>query len=73
MTVNHAFTYLDCQKCKVRIHCDDCEKRLTEALLRIRGIRSADIQMAAKCLSVDLDQNADTLEEALEDLGIFVR
>ncbi|MGN1027479.1 MAG: heavy-metal-associated domain-containing protein [Faecousia sp.] len=71
--MKYAFTYLDCQKCKERIRCDDCEKRLTEALLRIRGIRSADIQMAAKSLCVDTDLDADTLEEALEDLGIFVR
>ncbi|MGN0978576.1 MAG: heavy-metal-associated domain-containing protein [Faecousia sp.] len=71
--MKYAFTYLDCQQCRERIHCDDCEKRLTEALLRLRGIRSADIQMATKCLSVDTDLDADTLEEALEDLGIFVR
>ena len=71
--MKYAFTYLDCQKCKERIHCDHCEKRLTESLLRIRGIRSADIQMATKCLSVDTDQDADTLEEALEDLGIFIQ
>ena len=51
MTAN--FTYLDCQKCNERTHCNDCESRLTEVLLRITGIQSADIQMARKHLSVN--------------------
>ena len=71
MTAN--FTYLDCQKCSERIHCVDCETRLTEVLLRITGIRSADIQMARKQLCVNTDMDADEMEEILENLGIFVQ
>lgn len=65
MTAN--FTYLDCQKCNERIHCDDCEARLTEVLLRITGIQSADIQMARKHLSVNTEMEADKMEEILPD------
>ena len=71
MTAN--FTYLDCQKCNERTHCDDCEARLTEVLLRITGIQSADIQMARKHLSVNTEMDADEMEEILENLGIFVQ
>lgn len=71
MTIH--FIYLDCQKCKERIHCDFCENHLGEALMRIRGIRSAEIQMATKCLSIDTDLDMDTLEEDLEDIGIFIQ
>ena len=71
MTAN--FTYLDCQKCNERTHCDDCEARLTEVLLRITGIQSADIQMARKHLSVNTKMEADKMEEILENLGIFVQ
>ena len=72
IAVKYTFTYIECQKCKEHVHCDDCEQRLTEALLRISGIQSAEIKMAAKSLSVDTAYDADTLEEALEEVGIFV-
>ena len=72
MTHSLSISYLACQTCHAKIHCDECEKRLEEALMRMQGINGASIQMAAKQCLVDGDIDADTLEEVLEDLGIFM-
>lgn len=71
-TVGYPFTYLDCQSCTSRIHCDECEARLSEALLRIRQIYSVDLQMAKKRLTLNTELEQEELEEILEDLGIFL-
>lgn len=72
MTHSVSITYLACQTCHAKIHCDECEKRLEEALMRMQGVNGASIQMAAKQALIDGPIDADTLEEVLEDLGIFI-
>ena len=72
MTHNLSISYLACQTCHAKVHCDECEKRLAEALMRMQGINSASIQIAARQALIDGSIDADTLEEALEDLGIFI-
>ena len=41
-------------------------------LVRLEGVNGAVVQMANKQLAIDGDLDSGTLEEALEDLGIFV-
>ena len=72
MTHSLSITYLACQTCHARICCDDCEKRLEAALMRIQGINGASIRIAAKQVLVEGPIDADTLEEVLENLGIFI-
>lgn len=73
MTANYSFTYLDCQKCTARIHCDECESRLAEALTRISRIHSVKLEMAKKQIVLGTELDPEELEEMLEDLGIFVQ
>ena len=72
MTHSLSISYLACQTCHAKVHCDECEKRLEEALMRMQGVNGASIQMAAKQALIDGLIDIDTLEEALEDLGIFI-
>ncbi len=72
MTHSLSISYLACQTCHAKVHCDECEKRLEEALMRMQGVNGASIQMAAKQALIDGPIDIDTLEEALEDLGIFI-
>lgn len=65
-------SYMGCQTCQARIHCEECEKRISEVLMRIADVNCAVMQMANKQLIVDGSIDCDTLEEALEDMGIFV-
>ena len=71
MTYNLSISYIACQTCHARIHCDECEKRLEEALMRIQGVRGASIQMARKQILADADMNEDDLLDCLEEIGIF--
>ena len=72
MTHSLYISYLACQTCHAKIHCDECEKRLEEALMRMQGVNGASIQMGTKQALIDGPIDIDTLEEVLEDLGIFI-
>ena len=72
MTFTFDITYMPCQTCHARMHCDDCEKRLEEALWEMEGIRSASVQMGAKQVEIHSTLDKESLEEVLEDLGIFI-
>ena len=54
------------------MHCEECEKRLEEAIMRLSGVHGASLQIANKTLLVDGQMDEDTLVDALEDVGIFV-
>lgn len=71
MTYTYSITYLPCQICNARIHCDHCEGQLEKSIMRISGVRGASVQIAKKSLLVDAATDEDTLLDALEELGIF--
>ena len=72
MTFTYTFFYMGCQSGQARVHCEECEERLSQMLVRLEGVNGAVVQMANKQLAIDGDLDSGTLEEALEDLGIFV-
>ena len=72
MTHRFPFFYMGFQTCQARVHCEECEERLSQMLMRLEGINGAVVQMANKQLAIDGDLDSGTLEETLEDLGIFV-
>ena len=72
MTYTFKISYISCQNCQAKVHCDECEKRLEEAIMRLSGVYGASLQIANKTLLVDGQLNEDTLVDALEDSGIFV-
>lgn len=72
MTHQISFSYIGCQTCQARIYCEECEKRLSQMLMRLEGVNGAAVQMGTKQLVIDGTQDCDALEEILEDLGIFI-
>ena len=71
MTHTISITYIACQTCHAKIHCEECEKRLEEALMRVQGINGASVKLGPKQVVVDGLVDMDALEEILEDLGLF--
>lgn len=71
MTYTIGITYVGCQNCQARVHCEECEERLSQMLMRLEGVNGAVVQIANKQLMIDGDIDYDTLEEALENVGIF--
>ena len=72
MTYTLPISYMACQTCKSCVNCDDCESCLESAMMRIRGIHGASVQMAKKELLIDTSLNVEQLADCLEDLGVFV-
>ena len=60
-----------CQTCKEQVHSDVCEKLLIKQLSEESEIRNVQVNMTAKTLSLDTTLDADTLEEVLEDVGLY--
>ena len=73
MTHSLSISYLACQTCHAKVHCDECEKRLEEALMRMQGVNAAVVQMAVKQVQMDSSLDMDALEEAPENVGLFAQ
>ena len=66
------FSYLKCQSCTAKIHCDDCSAELEERLGKMRGIDSVSIDIQNKHLLIQsgmLDE--DDLLDMLEEVSVF--
>ena len=72
MTHTISITYIACQTCHAKIHCEECEKRLEEALMRVQGINGASVMKAAITLPDDVtlrsgySANAELVLEKVE-------
>ena len=71
MSYNYSATYLACQTCHAKVHCDDCAAKLEEAIMRIDDVRGVSLNIVKKELMIDADTNEDDLLDALEALGLF--
>ena len=65
-------SYFACQTCTAKIHCDECEQSLVEALMRRRGINAAHLHIAKNEIHVESVLDEDDVEELLEDVSLFV-
>lgn len=66
------FSYLKCQSCTAKIHCDDCCAELEERLGKMRGIDGVSIDIQNKHLAIQtgtLDE--DDLLDMLEEVSVF--
>lgn len=71
--MKHTFTisYLACQTCQAHMHCRECGERLCGMLMGHQGVHSAAVNMPDHRLEIDSTLDSDTLEEVMEDFGIF--
>jgi len=73
MTCEYTFTYLTCQACNAKIHCDDCAVSLRERFLKEPGISAVEIDMPNHRIVLSFSSiDEDDLEEVLEDAGVFI-
>lgn len=72
MKLEYAITYLACQSCTAKIHCEKCAAELTERLQKQRGVSAVQIDIPARRMSLQADglDEMDLLD-MLEDAGIF--
>ena len=70
--MNLSFSYFKCQTCASKVHCNDCGKELREDLLKNPEIESVEFDMNKKEIFIESTLDMDSLEETLEDAGLFV-
>ena len=72
MKLEYAITYLACQSCTAKIHCEKCAAELIERLQKQRGVSAVQIDIPARRMSLQADglDEMDLLD-MLEDAGIF--
>lgn len=66
----YTVSYLKCQSCSGKIHCDQCSREIEALLLRdprVRGVR-ADLNRHM----VRLEADPALAEEILDDAGLFI-
>ena len=70
MEFMYGVTYMKCQTCDAKIHCDRCSKELEESLMRSWAVESVKLDMNKKLVYIT-GEDEDDLLDALYDLGIF--
>lgn len=64
--------YMKCAFCTAKNHCESCGCELDEALMAKSGILTAVVNVPEKTVRLEHELDADTLEEILEDVGLFL-
>lgn len=73
MVRDYTFTYLSCQACSQRVHCEQCQEQIAEMLLQIKGVQRVEINIVQKAMCIAFENiDADDIEETLENVGVFV-
>lgn len=73
MTNRYLFTYLSCQSCVAKIHCEKCQDEIADILLNLPGVTAAAVNIPAHTLTVTHDgADPDDLEDALDAIGVFL-
>ena len=69
--MEYAFTYLACQSCTAKIHCEKCAAELQERFLKEDGVDAIAFDIPNKKLSVQARLDEMDLLDLLEEAGIF--
>lgn len=70
MEFTYHVTYMKCQSCDAKIHCDQCSSEALASLKRSPGVEDAFVDLEKKLVRIS-GQDEDALLDALDDLGIF--
>ncbi len=72
--MKHSFSVAlqPCGSCVSHSHCKDCCSRIEEDLLKTAPVREVSLDPVKKLLTVEADADSDTLEDLLDDMGVFV-
>ena len=73
MELNYTFTYLPCQTCTAKIHCEQCQDTIAAAVCRLDGVQSAQVSIPEKTMRITgngIDEEA--MEDAMDAIGVFL-
>ena len=70
MEYTYTVTYLKCQSCSAKSHCDQCSREVLAQLLGCPGVEDAFLDLGQKLARVS-GSDEDRLLDALDDVGLF--
>ena len=65
----YEISYLKCQSCTAKIHCEACAAELTERLMK-DGVKAA-IDIPNRSAHIETTMDEDDLLDLLEETGLF--
>ena len=73
MTRTYAYSYLPCQFCVGKNHCEQCGDTIREALLELNGVTNVEVDGKEKTLRIETEGiDPEEVEERAEDMGVFL-
>ena len=71
--LSYTFTYLPCQTCHAKVHCDQCEQAILDKLLRIDGVQAGEVCIPKRLISIR-NENADPdeIDDEMDAIGVFL-
>ena len=73
MTTEYRFTYLSCQFCVGKSHCEQCQEQIADLLKARPGVLDARVDRPGQVLWVTHDGiDLDELEDAMDAMGVFL-
>jgi len=69
MNFNYTITYLKCQSCTAKIHCEACADEIRERLLK-EGVQAA-VDIPGRAARIEAGMDEDDLLDLLEEIGVF--
>ena len=67
--MNITISYLKCQSCTAKIHCEACAEEIRERLLK-EGVQAA-IDISNRAARIETQMDEDDLLDLLEEIGVF--
>ena len=73
MDVQYAFTYLPCQTCTAKIHCEQCQADIARKLLEIDGVAAAEVNVPQRLIRIDsTGADPDEIDDEMDAIGVFL-
>jgi len=69
MNYNYAITYLKCQSCTAKIHCEACAREIQERLFK-EAVNAA-IDIPNRIARIETRMDEDDLLDLMEEIGVF--
>ena len=67
------YSYLPCQFCVGKNHCEQCGEEIRRALEAVRGVTRVTMDAPARRLTIDFDgADMGDIEERAEAMGVFL-
>lgn len=73
MQANCQYSYLPCQFCVGKNHCEVCGEEIRQALLGLGGVVSVEMDVPNRKLSIEWDDgDFDDIVDGAEAMGVFL-